>query len=298
VRLCERVGSYPVVANGMSRPIDGSKRYAQADPERGERFSSRSQYFRERYAWGGEVLAPGLEPLFRNERMLEGARELYGCAVVEPTITYANLLLPGHELALHTDVPEFRGVHRDRNPLWLLVVMHHSGLFERWRVRVATCTSWYQDCDGGEAIFYPDGPDGERVTLPARFDTALLFDADSVFHGVRPVRGEAAPDALEGMQLRFAGDGRWQAVSGDRVLCEYGFDQIRFSITWKAYCFADAAERRAWADHSDDIRPADALKRLAEELERRGKPGRRQPAQELIRSLVSEFVRFPPLESD
>jgi hypothetical protein len=215
-------------------------------------------------------------------------------------VTYANLLLPGHDLALHTDVAEFRGLNREQNPLWLLVAMHHSGLFEAWRVRVATCTSWYQDCEGGEAIFYPDGADGPRVELPARFNTALLFDADSVFHGVRTLRGSArlAPAADQEMHLRFAGGGRWQALAGDQVLCEYGFEELRFSITWKAYCFADEDEQRAWSDHSDDIRPGDALKRLVAELEQRGVPARRLPAQELIRRLVSEFVRFPPLEAD
>jgi hypothetical protein len=300
IRLCERVGRYPVVANGMSRPIDGSKHYARRpDPGQGERFSARSQYFRERYAWGGEILAPGLEPLFHHPGMLQAAGELYGCPRVVPRVTYANLLLPGHDLALHTDVAEYRGLDREQNPLWLLVAMHHSGLFERWRVRVATCTSWYQDCEGGEVIFYPEGAAGARVELPARFNTGLLFDADSVFHGVRPVRGAAppAPAADQEMHLDFAGSERWQVVSGDRVLCEYGFDEFRFSITWKAYCFADEAEQRTWRDHSDDIRPGDALKRLVAELERRGVPARRLPAQELIRSLVSEFVRFPPPEA-
>ena len=43
---------------------------------------------------------------------------------------YANLLLPGQELAVHTDVPEFRGANRKVIPQWLLVVMHHSGLFD------------------------------------------------------------------------------------------------------------------------------------------------------------------------
>jgi hypothetical protein len=298
IALSERVGRYPAVANGMTLPIDGSKQYAQQEPARSERFSARSQYFRERYAWDGEIRAPGLAPLFHDPTMLEGARALYGCEVALPWVTYANLLLPGHELALHTDVAQFRGLDRERNPVWLLVAMHHSGLFERWRLRVATCTSWYQDCEGGEALFYPDGAAGARQELAVRFNRALLFDADSVFHGVGPLRSPAppAPPTDQEMELRFAGEGRWQVVSAERPICEYGFDQLRLSITWKALCFADAAEERAWREHSDDIRPGDALKRLVEELERRGKPGRRLPAQELIRSLVSEFVRFPPLE--
>ena len=39
---------------------------------------------------------------------------------------------------MHTDVPEFRGANRKLVPQWLLVVMHHSGLFEDYRMPIAT----------------------------------------------------------------------------------------------------------------------------------------------------------------
>lgn len=58
--------------------------------------------------------------------------------IIEPSIAYANVMLPGQELAVHTDVPEFRGFDRKVVPQWLLVVMHHSGLFDRWRLPIAT----------------------------------------------------------------------------------------------------------------------------------------------------------------
>jgi len=60
---------------------------------------------------------------------------------------YANVLLPGQELAVHTDVPEFRGASRKTLPQWLLVAMHHSQLFERWRVPIATGVTWWSDSE-------------------------------------------------------------------------------------------------------------------------------------------------------
>jgi len=39
------------------------------------------------------------------------------------------------------------------------------------------------DCDGGEFAFYPDGAEGEPSAIPVRFNTGILLDTDSVFHG-------------------------------------------------------------------------------------------------------------------
>ena len=44
---------------------------------------------------------------------------------------------------MHTDVPEFRGANRKRYPQWLIVVMHHSGLFDRWRMPIATGVAYF-----------------------------------------------------------------------------------------------------------------------------------------------------------
>ena len=112
-------------------------------------------------------------------------------------------MVPGQELAVHTDVPEFRGVNRKLLPQWLLVVMHHSGLFEDWRMPIATGVAWFHDCDGGEFAFWPDGADGPPVYHKVAYNTALLLDTDSVFHGVDRVAPADAVD-LPGAQARHA----------------------------------------------------------------------------------------------
>ena len=92
--------------------------------------ASRTNYFRATYAYDRPE-TPGIEP-FLLPRGLRSRPRARSTAVRSscPNIVYANLLLPGQELAVHTDVPEFRGANRKRYPQWLIVVMLHSGLFE------------------------------------------------------------------------------------------------------------------------------------------------------------------------
>ncbi|MCU1352652.1 MAG: hypothetical protein JWM05_1861, partial [Acidimicrobiales bacterium] len=147
----------------------------------------RTSYFREEYAYGTTVLAPGIEPFLHHERLAAAAVEVHGRPVVEPAIAYANLLLPGQELAVHTDVPEFRGLDRKQVPQWLLVVMHHSGLFDAWRLHIATGVAWFGDAVGGAFVYWPPGDValvGPGQHIPAVHGTAAVLDTDSLFHGV------------------------------------------------------------------------------------------------------------------
>ena len=50
----------------------------------------------------------------------------------------------------------------------------------------------------------------------------------------------------------------------------YDWDELRFSVSWKAYCFVDAGERDAWRDHTDDLELATVLDTLVDDLTRRG----------------------------
>ena len=83
---------------------------------------------------------------------------------------------------MHTDVPEFRGANRKVLPQWLLVVMLHSGLFDAWRIPIATCVSWFGSAAGGAFTFYPKGPNGQREVIPAAHNSAIIIDTDQVFH--------------------------------------------------------------------------------------------------------------------
>jgi hypothetical protein len=310
VDLCERFGRYGMysqenveseIGRGLTQRHDAVMNFLRSGGRHGrhdavERLAARTNYFREEYAYGTEPLIQGVEPFLFHEGFVEAARAIHGRPVVEPAIVFANLMVPGQELALHTDVPEFRGANRKLHPQWLLVAMRHSGLFEEWRMPIATGVAWFHDCKGGEFAFYPDGPGGDAVAHEVAFNTALLVDTDSVFHGVDPIDlpvGELPP-LKPGMQLVFDGDDRWSVRDRDDVVATYRWDELRFSISWKAYCFADEAERDAWRAHTNDLDLDWTLARLVDDLRDRGRiTGDAPPSRELAETIIDEYIRFP-----
>jgi hypothetical protein len=259
--------------------------------------AARTNYFRETYFYGEHTCSPGVESFRDHEGLLAAARALHGRPIAVPAIVYANILLPGQELAVHTDVPEFRGANRRIVPQWLLVVMRHSQLFESWRMPIATAIAYFGDAGGGALAYYPDGPDGEAAVYPPKHDTAVVLDTDTVFHGVDRVAGDDAPLArlTPGMRLRADGDRRWSVLDRDGgTVANYGSSDLRFSVSWKAYCFADEAEHRAWTDHSDDLSLDAILARLEDDLRARGRLDGPRPADaEYGKLLIDAYIRFP-----
>jgi len=312
VDLCERFGTYGMyseeptfagqIGEGLPARWDAVRNFVKTGGRFGkveslDRLAARTNYFRESYAYGTEGLIDGIEAFLHHEGFVEAARDLFGRPVVEPAIVFANLLVPGQELAIHTDVPEFRGVNRTKHPQWLIVAMHHSGLFAEHRMPIATGVSWFHDCDGGEFAFYPDGAEGAPEAHRVRYDTALLLDTDSVFHGVDPVaaRPAAEPEVVlrPGMQLRFLGDRRWGVFDGERQVTSHRWEDLRFSVSWKAYCFRDESERRAWSEHSDDLDVETVVARLVADLRERGRIDERPANPELVELIIDEYIRFP-----
>jgi hypothetical protein len=263
-------------------------RFGRTEPV--EVAAARTNYFRETYFYGDHVTVPGIEPLVHHDGFTEAARAIHGRPVVVPAIVYANILLPGQELAVHTDVPEFRGANRRTTPQWLLVVMHHSGLFDAWRMPIATGIAYFGQAEGGELAYYPDGAAGPPATFAPHHNTAAVLDTDTIFHGVDRVAGEhdGFASLRPGMRLHHQGQGRWRV--GD---VEYATDDLRYSVSWKGYCFADDAERDAWAEHHDDLTLDVILDRLVADLLERGRIDERPDDLRLGRLLIDEHIRFP-----
>ena len=268
---------------------------------------ARTSYFRDEYAHGESIAAPGAELVLRNPALADAARGLYGMTEIVPYIVYGNLLLPGQELGLHTDVPAFRGADRTEFPLWFLVVMRHSGLFEEWRIPVATAVAFVGGCPGGEFVYYPDGPSQP----PRQFDPAsgsvVMFDADTVFHGVDRVMGDdsgvRSVKRAKKMRLLNIGDRQWalrtnfsdpKSDSGSHFT--YGSDDIRFSASWKAYCFSDESDRQAWENHEDDLSKDLVVDSLVAELcERQALASEDHGLSdtELALVMIDTFIQFP-----
>jgi len=310
LRLAERFGSYGMYheeaieddfGENLAQRHDGLLNFIKTGGRFGRKESLRSlalrtNYFRETYAYGKPVI-DGIEPLLHHEGFAEAARKLFDRPIVQPAIVYANFLIPGQELAIHTDVPEFRGINRKRDPQWLIVAMHHSRLFDRWRMPIATGVSWFGNPEGGEFAYYPSGPSGPPIAIPAKHNTAIVLDTDSVFHGVDRVAETRVklPELEPGMKLRFEGQDRWRVGFDGEPVAHYTWSDLRFSISWKAYCFADEAEQQRVERHSDDLTRARALEMLTADLRERGRIADAVPDDtELALTIIDEYIKFPP----
>jgi hypothetical protein len=219
-------------------------------------------------------LVDGLEPIFESPRFVAAARRVFDGAIVRPQIVYANLSLPmlcGD--GGHTDIPAFRGVDRTRHPVWLLVTMGRSGLFERWRVTIATAVAWFYEGAGGEFTYWPDGPDRPPLSRAPATNTAVVGDNDVMFHRVESIGG-ADDEMVRGLTLdstlRHAGGRTWEVVDAGTVLATYDATQVRVSVSWKAQVFRDAEAARVHDQHTDDLALADVWRIFVDDFAARG----------------------------
>jgi len=77
-------------------------------------------------------------------------------------------------------------------------------------------------------------------------------------------------------------------------LARYRWDELRFSVSWKAYCFADEDERVAWREHADDLTVDLILDRLVDDLVARGRAEPDVARDDALgQLLIDEYIRFP-----
>jgi len=231
------------------------------------------------------------------------ARKLFGAEIVVSKMLFANMLLPGQEISMHHDVPEFRGIHPRTCPNWLQVVMHSSGLFHRWRILQAAALTYFQDMEEGSLAIY-SGPEGEGTVVPARRGLGVVVEAETCPHhsdifnptpGRRPL-----PAWPKGVRLRYDASAAAWTVSGPdgAELERFAQREVRVSTQLKLHCFRSEAEYQAYQDHSDDLSVETALEMLTEDLRRRGRfSGPAPPRGDLAVMMVREYIRWPSPEA-
>ena len=79
------------------------------------------------------------DPLFlQNDRWVEAAKRSFSAEIVQPLICVLNLNTATPIGASHVDLPTFRGFSAPTVPVWLLMNMAYSGLFNDWMVPFAS----------------------------------------------------------------------------------------------------------------------------------------------------------------
>ena len=102
------------------------------------------------------------------------------------------------------------------------------------------------------------------------------------------------PEITAETRLHYLGDDNWQLRNGNEELENISWPELRYSISWKAYCFQDEDEKRLWQDGSDNLTVNFILDRLESELRRTGiLEGPRPEPTTFAMMLVKSFVRFP-----
>jgi hypothetical protein len=186
--------------------------------------------------------------------------------------------------------------------------MRHSGLFEQWRIPVATAVAFVGECSGGEFAYHPDGPSQPARQIDPASGSVVMFDADTVFHGVDRVRGDdsgvRSVNRGKKMRLLNKGDRQWALRTNisdpkaeeSETHFRYGSDDIRFSASWKAYCFSDESDRQAWESHEDDLNKELIVDSLVAELcERQALASEDHGLSdtELAVVMIETFIQFP-----
>ncbi|MCH8133145.1 MAG: hypothetical protein IIA30_11400 [Myxococcales bacterium] len=200
-----------------------------------------------------DLRVEGSELFLGHERVIEATRRFYDAEVVVPHSLYVNWMAAIERGGpAHTDNPRFCVRDRSNTPMWLLRVMLWSGLFDRWAIVQATSIWWMNDVEGGEFLYWPEGPDEPpQRHFGEMANTALVGDNHGMFHQVGPVgpfdrgtllvtpRAELAPVA--------DGSGDWAVIDRGEVRYRAPLETYRVSVLWKADVYRDEQERRRLA---------------------------------------------------
>lgn len=195
---------------------------------------------------------------------------------------YANLLLPGHIIKLHLDVPELRGVDRSRCPSWLLVAAHCSGLFNEYRVKNVTSVFYPQTSFGGALCAF--SPELQGHVFPVEEGLAVVLDTDSCYHHSSQARSSSSMPGKEvDVPILPAkcvveveeDDGQvvWKVVEQEtrEFVCHVPEKDIRFSVSCKFHIFNSEEEANQYEDPASGLTSEQLIQTMKEDLLMRGK---------------------------
>lgn len=219
---------------------------------------------------------------------------------------YANVLLPGHVINLHLDVPEFRGLDRSNCPTWLLVVARCAGLFEEYRVNNVTSVFYPKGSNGGALAVYPhiDGEQsGSAQVYSVEGGSVVLLDADSHHHHSEAARAvddlgvtvecPILPKSAE-LSTRAAASGgvEWVVTDSDtdEEVLVYPESDLRFSISCKFHIFRSQEEVDQFKN-GEKLTADQIITGLTKDLQERGVlDASRDPASFALTELAPVFV--------
>ncbi|MCC2603146.1 hypothetical protein [Sphingopyxis yananensis] len=234
--------------------------------------------FRGYLARGGTCFYPEIEDCYYNSRYLDLVRGYWDCQYAEPETFLFNIQGPtpigGPP---HLDGTVFRGMTMENTPLWLLLTMAKSCLFNHWRSKKAQVISWYYKGQiGGGFNCWPDGPAGAPLQIQApMWGRAVVVENEMMFHhgqatGPQSLRKPAGMD----ISSTFGADPNdptgWQIETFGQINQHIPAEEMRFLVHWGARLFKDLGDFKRTYDHSDDISADQAINMLIGDMQTRG----------------------------
>jgi hypothetical protein len=232
-------------------------------------------FFRSVWAQDGVAVDEETERLLLHQPFIEGAKQLFGASVVRPTALIVNVMGPQADGGAHVDMPTFRGLNRGALPVWLLVTMGMSGLFDRWAVRIAGALTWFHEQSDGEFQYWPHGVNAPHETETGPFgNVALLADNDLMTHRVGRIGDPDAFNREVSLSLKSSihavGIDDWEIRDSGGSIGTLQRHQVRVSLLWKAVTFADERAARQHDEHDDDLDLDTIVAIFAADLDQRG----------------------------
>jgi hypothetical protein len=255
--------------------------------------------------------------LFADEAFLAAARSV--CPphkpVLDPFQTTLIAQVPGQTVPAHLDGVWFHGASRFHVPQWLLAVMAFSGLFADRLVDQVQLVAYYhewEDATGarGGSFVHWGARNGSAAALPPHPGSASAMDGSKTVHAATLFEPSAAAPWLD-KSLRHAlvfnaSSAEWGLASGGHprgAALAWTEQQLRFSVVYRARCFASQAERASFAaalagrqglmDLEQDI----LLPLMREAVRRRAAASlaalQALPRLQLSMLLLDTFVRYP-----
>lgn len=257
-------------------------------------------WFRGHWVKGDEWRVPEAKPFFYNPHFIEGAKKSFNAKVITPHSMLLNINAPMQTGRPHFDTCRFRGATEANYPLWLIVAMHHSFLFTKWSVPVATALSWFYRGKGGGFECWPDGPENpsEMHETPL-WNAAVVSDNEYMFHRMTAIgrpEDRYLPGQMSGHELlSWSQEGYWDMTENGERKKRFNPDDIRVSIVWKAFAFEDENAKAVFDEHSDDLTQDMIFDIFEQDLKARGITSSR-PADQLndksLRDLL--LATYPP----
>lgn len=199
------------------------------------------------------------EVLLQNPKWIEAARKSFDASIIRPFKCLAQLNGPMPGTGVHVDLPLLRGFGAPEMPVWLLMNMSYSGLFQDWMVPIASGLAWFYRGEGGAFACWPDGIEAPPLlTRSPMWNCGVMSDNEYMFHGVSPIGTREDREKIQGTLracdlIYFAGEDNWEIRDGDRVVHRLSPDQVRISLLWKAHVFRDARHLASFEDSRMDL---------------------------------------------